>query len=195
MSFEVELKAHVKEEELQSVQNALMSQYSAKGTLVDKYDVYWSHTPDGDPLLRTRRENSTDDGHIVLFTAKPNKFKTENGTERNMEFEFSSTDDQWENIQTFFKGIGLKECRIKWKKGYSYHIKENGFDIHAELLNVKYLGWFLEMEICPSSMDDFDVNAADKALRQVLLNVGLKESDVESRGYNRMLKELGHEKG
>ena len=71
----------------------------------------------------------------------------------------------------------------------------NGFEVHAELLEVKYLGWFLEMEICSEESNDEDLEAEDKALREILSLVGLDEGAVESLGYNRMLKAIGHEKG
>lgn len=195
MAYEIELKAHVGDSRVESLRETLMRiPTMAFHGETDKYDVYWSHTPDGEPLYRTRREMN-ENGPDILFTAKPSKVKTSNGTEQNTELEFAAAADQWERIQEFCSGIGLKVCRIKWKKGYSYFVTYQGFEIHVELLFVKYLGWFLEMEICPESLEGFDSVLADKALRSLLVEVGLCESDVESRGYNRMLKEIGHDKG
>jgi adenylate cyclase class IV len=137
----------------------------------------------------------TKDGPLVLFTAKPSKIKTEKGTEENQEFEFVAPDGEWDRILTFCSGMGLQVCRLKWKKGSGYMISCDGFPIHAELLDVKYLGWFLEMEICPESLEGFDMQAADRALRKVLSQMGIDESQVEGRGYNRMLRLIGREKG
>lgn len=195
MAYEIELKAHVKSDTVDAIRTALLGiptmEYHGES---DKYDVYWSHTSEGEPLFRTRKE-VTENGPEVLFTAKPNKVKTSNGTEQNVELEYATSEDQWDRIQEFYSGLGFKVCRVKWKKGYSYYVNYMGFDIHVELLDVKYLGWFLEMEICPESLDGFDAVAADKALRGMLVEVGLSDADVESRGYNRMLKAIGHDKG
>ena len=73
MGYEIELKAHVKDEQLDSVKTAISSlpdirEYGP----INKFDMYWSQTEDGDPLFRTRRE-ATAEGSHVLFTAKPNK--------------------------------------------------------------------------------------------------------------------------
>ena len=137
----------------------------------------------------------TEDGPDVLFTAKPSKTKTDRGTEENQELEFSCPDSQWDRILTFCSGIGLQVCRLKWKKGTGYQIKLDGFDIHIELLEIRFLGWYLEMEICPESLDGFDFEAADKTLRKVLSMTGISEECVEARGYNKMLRELGKDKG
>ncbi|MBO4410295.1 MAG: hypothetical protein J5775_06040 [Spirochaetales bacterium] len=195
MAYEIELKAHVDEEILDAVRKTL-EDYPGSESLgaVSKFDMYWSQTDDGDPVFRTRRE-MTKDGPRVLFTAKPSKVKTEKGTEENQEFEFTAPDGQWDNILTFCSGLGLQVCRLKWKKGFGYRFMQDGFCIHAELLEVKYLGWFLEIEICPKSLDGFDVEAADRALRKVLAAAGIDESRVEPRGYNRMLRLCGREKG
>ena len=39
------------------------------------------------------------------------------------------------------------------------------------------------------------MQAADGALRKVLSQIGIDESQVEGRGYNRMLRLIGREKG
>ena len=195
MAFEIELKAHVDESKVESVRNALSNISGAKCLGPEhKFDMYWSKTDDGEPLFRTRRE-VTSEGPQVIFTAKPCKAKTEKGTEENQEFEFSCPDTQWDNILTFCSNLGLQVCRLKWKKGVEFMVEHNGFKIHAELLDVKYLGCFLEMEICSASLDGFDLESADKSLREVLALVGISEDAVEKRGYNRMLKAIGHDKG
>ena len=64
-----------------------------------------------------------------------------------------------------------------------------------EILNVRFLGWFIEMEICPKSLDGFDFDAAEAALWHVLETVDVSSDAVEHRGYNRMLKAIGHDRG
>ena len=168
MSYEIEIKARVKDEQLESVKDAISALPGVKilGS-INKFDMYWSQTDDGEPLFRTRREMSSA-GPSILFTAKPTKTKTEKGTEENRELEFRVPDTQWDEILTFWSSIGLQVCRLKWKNGFHYLFECEDYPVHIELLDVKYLGWFLEMEICLDSMEGVDVNAADRALRDLL---------------------------
>ena len=113
MAYEIELKAHVSENQLDDVRSAIsaLPEVKALGP-INKFDMYWSQTEDGDPLFRTRREASAEGSH-VLFTAKPNKTRTADGTEENQELEFTAPDSQWDNILTFCSGLGLQVCRLK----------------------------------------------------------------------------------
>lgn len=195
MSYEIELKAHVGADDVSEVRNRLSAvpgiRYIGE---TDKFDIYWGRTDDGEPLFRTRRQ-LTADGPEVIFTAKPSKKKSEKGTEENQELEFCAPDKQWDSVLTFCSGIGLQVCRLKWKKGFEYSVDIDGFTIHAELLDVRYLGWFLELEICVEDLGSVDDKAADRALRKLLSLAGIPETAVESKGYNRMLREVGKEKG
>ncbi len=195
MAYEIELKAHVKAEEVDRVKKALLeipdAQYHG---INNKFDIYWSQTEEGEPLLRTRRE-ITEEGPHVLFTAKPSKTKDGLGIEENKELEYLASDKEWDRILEFYSGIGLQICRLKWKKGYDFTFKVEGFDIHAELLDVRFLGWFLEMEICLDSLEGVDKEAADNALRKALAMVDLSEEAIEPTGYNKLLMAVGHDKG
>lgn len=195
MAYEIELKAHVAAEQVPDVKVRLMAvpgiRYIGE---TDKFDIYWSKTPDGEPVFRTRRQ-MTSDGPEVLFTAKPHKKKSAKGTEENQELEFCAPDGQWDSVLMFCSGIGLEVCRLKWKKGFEYSVDIDGFHIHAELLDVRFLGWFLELEICVDDLSSVDDKAADSALRKLLSLAGISEDAVEGKGYNRMLKEAGREKG
>lgn len=193
MSFETEIKAHVSDDKVESIKSKLLSISSCiNHGDISKFDVYWSNSEDGDPVFRTRKEtcNGKTD---VLFTAKPSKTKTCDGIEKNVELEFQAQGEEWERILEFVRGVGCKVCRVKWKSGWHCSLEHNGFNIHAELLNVRYLGWFLEMEIC--SEEELDFANADKALHEILYFVGLDQSAVEPLGYNKMLRAIGHSKG
>lgn len=195
MAFEIEIKAHLDDSQVEDVRSIISGLDGCKSYgSIDKYDVYWSSSEDGDPMFRTRRE-VTDSGSCVLFTAKPSKTKSLTGTESNEEIEYSSNLDQWDDVQYFVSRLGYKICRRKWKKGYHFGINRDGFDVHVEILNVKYLGWFLEMEICPKTLDGFDTPRADKALRSILADANVSEDKIESLGYNRMLRMIGKERG
>ncbi len=195
MAYEIELKARVKDDDIDRVRKALIDIPGASyHGINNKFDMYWSQTDDGEPLFRTRRE-ITEKGPHVLFTAKPMKTKDGLGIEENKELEFTASDDQWDKILQFYSGIGLQVCRLKWKKGYDYMFCIDGFDIHAELLDVRFLGWFLEMEICLDTLEGVDKEAADKALRKALALVDISEEAIEPTGYNKMLMAIGHDKG
>lgn len=194
MSYEIELKAHVVPEDVGRVRECLLSAGAEYIGPTDKFDIYWAKTPDGEPVFRTRRQ-LTVHGPEILFTAKPSKSKSEKGTEENQELEFFTPDKQWDNVLSFCSGIGLQVCRLKWKKGHEYNVVVDGFIIHAELLDVRYLGWFLELEICVDDIASVDAKAADGALRKLLSIAGISEDAVEGRGYNKMLREVGKEKG
>ena len=195
MGYEIELKAHVREDQLDAVKSAISALPEVRSFgPINKFDMYWSQTEDGDPLFRTRRE-ATAEGSHVLFTAKPNKTRTPDGTEENQELEFTAPDSQWDNILTFCSGLGLQVCRLKWKKGSHYHVLFDGYDIHVELLDVKYLDWFIEMEICPPSLEGFDIENAHRVLRRLLSELGISEDAIEHVGYNKLLKAIGHDKG
>lgn len=195
MGYEIELKAHVREDQLDDVKSAVSSLPEVRSLgPINKFDMYWSQTEDGDPLFRTRREASAEGSH-VLFTAKPNKSRTPDGTEENQELEYTAPDSQWDNILTFCSGLGLQVCRLKWKKGIHYHVLFEGHDIHVELLDVKYLGWFLEMEICTPNLDGFDIENAHRVLRDLLSAIGISEEAIEHVGYNKLLKAIDHDKG
>lgn len=191
MAYEIEIKAHVDAGCVEAVRTALQS---IPGIVrlgdIDKNDVYWANPGSEEPLFRTRQE-TTADGPDVLFTAKPDKSKSPTGTEENMELEFGSSADQWDRIQEFCAGIGLVIWGIKCKKGCHYSLDIDGYHVHLELLDVKYLGWFLEMEICPESLEGFDVNGADTVLRKILGLAGIAETAIEPMGYNRMLRAIG----
>ncbi len=194
MGFEIEIKAHVPPERVESIREFLSSYPGSEdqGT-IDKCDIYWADNEDDPPRFRTRLEK-TDKGAAVLFTAKPLK-KKDYLTEYNVENEFTADCDQWENVLEFVSGLGMKVCRRKWKKGYAWFADQDGFRIHAELLEVKYLGWFLEMEICSKHEEDIDKTAAEVALFKLLDQAGVSRSAVEPIGYNKLLVAAGHERG
>ena len=196
MAFEIEIKAHVDKDDVDRVKKAILELEGAKylGS-TSKFDIYWSKTEDGNPIFRTRQE-ITSDGANILVTAKPYKEKTIGGLENNREYEFSIPISQWDDVLTFCsEAVKLQICRIKFKKGFGYHVDMDGFSVHVELLDVKYLGWFIEMEICPKSLDGFDEEGAEAALRKILNLVGISKTAIEPLGYNKMLKKDGHDRG
>lgn len=194
MGCEIEIKAHVEENQVESVKEKLskIEGCTYLGT-IDKEDIYWAHQETDPPVFRTRKEAENGIPRI-LFTSKPLKTK-EDKTEVNIENEFVAESAQWEGIIGFVEGLDFKVCRRKWKRGFHYMVPVDGMDIHAELLYVRHLGWFLEIEICGDDIADFDRAEAESALFKLIKLAGLKEEAVEAKGYNKMLKDIGRNLG
>lgn len=194
MSCEIEIKAHLKTEQIESILDRIKKMDNCRYLgPIDKYDIYWSYSENGEPKFRTRLENS-DGGARVLFTQKPLKSK-DYCTEYNVENEFEVSASEWDNIQIFCRGINLQICRVKYKNGYHFELNFDNFLMHCEILNVKYLGWFIETEICGQNLDEMDKEGADMALYHLLGVLDVAIDAVEPKGYNKMLKEIGHDKG
>lgn len=191
MGLEIEIKARVLDEEVNSILNLLKtlkcSNYIGK---IKKSDVYWSKSIEDKPILRTRVEEDEKTKNLYL-TSKPNKTKI-NGTEINTENEFQVSLDQKEKVEEFISGLGLVICRLKSKEGYQFLIEENGIQLHAELLNVKFLGWFLEIEMTDETVSESE---AENAILKVFDEVNLSRDRIEPTGYYKLLKACGHSLG
>lgn len=194
MGYEIEIKAHVAEDDYDRVKDALFALPDCDylGT-TDKEDIYWSHDIEGQPVFRTRKE-CINGVPRILFTSKPLKNRDDK-TEVNVENEFEVASAQWENIIEFVRGLGFLICRLKFKRGIHFQVTVNGFSIHAELLYVRHLGYFLEIEICTDDVKDVDVKDAEDALYKLLDLCGIQRSQVEAKGYNKMLTAIGRQRG
>ena len=174
MAYEVEIKAHAYPE----LKEVLDRFCSAEGHAVDKDDIYFAFPTDTSPKFRIRTC-----GDELLITAKRNH--RENGLECNEELEFSHSAKDKDVMIKMAHMLGYVEFLRKQKKGYEWHYK----DVHIELLNVKTLGWFLEMEIMSDTNDKEKNRDKILLLYSILNNVGLCSCDVESKSYQQMLKE------
>ncbi|MFA7109863.1 MAG: hypothetical protein WC162_12035, partial [Sphaerochaetaceae bacterium] len=92
MSLEVEMKAHVREDQLEEIKKRLTQIADFIGT-VEKHDIYWATELDSELLFRTRLQ-ILGDKKEVLFTRKPVKVLEE--TEINEEIEFRSNVEDWD---------------------------------------------------------------------------------------------------
>ena len=174
MAYEVEIKAHAYPE----LKEVLDEFCQSKGTPVDKDDIYFAFPGDVTPKFRIRTQ-----GDNLLITAKKNH--REGGLECNEELEFSHSVKDKDVMIQMAKLLGYVEFIRKQKNGYEWHYG----DVHIELLNVKTLGWFLEMETI-SDTDDKEKNLDKILLLYSILNsVGLCSCDIESKSYQQMLKE------
>ena len=103
----------------------------------------------------------------------------------NEELEFSHPVKDKETMHRMALMIGCHVFIEKHKEGFEWMYG----DVHIELLNVRSLGWYLEMEIM-SPTDDREANSERiLALYTILEGVGLSSCDVVSRSYQQMLRE------
>ena len=174
MAYEIEIKAHAD----MSLKERIDDYVGQKGEEVVKSDTYYAFPDDEAPRFRLRLEN----GHI-LVSAKHNR--REAGLECNEELEFVHKDvSDYDTMAAMAQMLGYRVFIHKYKKGWSWHLG----DVHIELLDVRHLGPFLEMEIL-SAKDGFEANRASyDRLFSVLHDLGLGDGAVEERSYQEMLR-------
>jgi len=184
MSLEVEMKAHVRKDQLEEIKNRLSQIADYIGT-VEKHDIYWSTDSEEELLFRTRLQ-ILGDKKEVLFTRKPVKKLEE--TEINEEIEFTSNIENWDEIQKFFLNLGYVIGLKKVKEGWEYLSQVNGIEIHIELMNVNNLGYFFEAEITFKERNDSYIKLCQKALFDLFEKLGLTQS-IERKSYRKMIKD------
>lgn len=190
MVAEIELKAHVKELDviLSNIRNTLgVSQECFQ----EKRDIYLTNRI-SEPSVRCRLEkkglDKNDLKSTLIITAK-NKL-SKNGIEENEEFEIESEGKNFETSVEMFKALGYKITLLKEKSGYSFMYDQFIFPLHIEVLDVKPLGWFLEMEFTVEKKLSYEeVENLKKDLIAALHMFGLQETDIEKRYYRDMLNE------
>lgn len=189
MAAEIELKAHVQDiEKLRK----LLSEKAEYLYAFEKEDNYWfgaAALPRSG--LRVRREKRTyPDGRDESSTLATYKIKeVRDGIEINDEQEF--TVEPALEFEKFLSIVGLKPGVSKQKRGWAF----SGRGINAELLEVKGLDWFLELEIIvndPEAVSNRKEAFADekKRLLDFLDCLGIEKEAIESRFYTDMLRTL-----
>jgi Adenylate cyclase, class 2 (thermophilic) len=182
MSYEIELKAALGEEEARLVKQRIDSLSGAEGEPVEKQDIYYR-------LDKTRREPSyrirVENG-IILVTAKQNN--RVNGIETNKELEFPVDLAYLQTLKDISSLLGYSVLILKHKTGWSWHYGS----IHAELLFVDTLGWFLELEIIEEDLAKKEEDV--KKLKDFLALSGVSHNRISTRSYQSMLEEKQVEK-
>lgn len=174
MSYEIEIKAHASA----GLKERIDEYVGQPGLEVVKSDTYYALPSDVVPRFRIRLENGG-----ILVSAKRNRRM--DGLECNQELEFHH--DNVEDLavmQDMAALLGYEVFIHKYKRGWSWMCGQ----VHIELLDVKHLGWFLEMEII-SQVDGFEANGPlyDELMR-ILHDLGCQDGDIESRSYQEMLR-------
>jgi adenylate cyclase class 2 len=175
MTFEVELKAHLRQPEV------IKARAAELGTFVGerfKEDVYFRRRGDASRLpaerYRLRREG---DKAVVTFK----QMVSAGETEVNEEVEFEVSD-----AHAFFQfadRFGFEPFVVKRKKSQVYRVGR----ANVELNEVEHLGHFAEIEILCD--DEADVPAARDEITRVLRALGLRDADLEPRRYIVMIQE------
>ncbi|MDR1858031.1 MAG: hypothetical protein LBQ69_01015 [Treponema sp.] len=196
MATEVELKVRV--DDIEPVKERL----SAIGSYCRscrKSDSYWL-SPKG-PEVRVRREQGVEaDGAAYESAVVTFKSKTiSGGIEVNDEREFTVSNAAL--FEELLDSLGMSKTIQKEKTGWAWSIRVAAgqaqnppaaaqLPILAEVMLVKDLGWFLEIEIvCPDNCGQA-VGESRKRLLALLAELGIPAERIESRPYTQMLAAL-----
>ena len=104
------------------------------------------------------------------------------------EYEFGIGDvEHLKNFLALLEDLGFEQWIKKLKTSESYVYKKDK-RVVIEINKVEHLGYFLEIEyLCqPSEMEK-----AKRKIRQALKELGVKQEDIENKGYTRMLWDKG----
>jgi len=139
--------------------------------------------------IRCEKRSYPDGKEESLTLATYKKKELKDGIEVNDEREF--TVNPASEFEEFLKRLGLKPERSKEKRGWAF--SKNG--IITELVEVKGLGWFVELEIIVNAMNGELMNEeafaqGKKSLMDLLFDLGVTKEAIESRFYSEMLSSV-----
>ncbi|MFA7671647.1 MAG: CYTH domain-containing protein [Sphaerochaetaceae bacterium] len=175
MNIEVECKIALSENEQNSLRE-LLNGYS-KEIPFTKKDYYYITNNNKNEALRLRIE--ADD----LIITKKDKNKEEEGFEINEEQQVLFNAGLYGKIKRLLVLAGYKNAFCKIKKGYEYLVK----DVLVELVEIKDLGWFLELE---STFNE--PNKGIQSIKDVLKELSFENRELENRYYWQLLKDKGN---
>jgi predicted adenylyl cyclase CyaB len=190
MAREIEIKARV--DDVERVKN-ILSGHGRGEISFEKKDVYWRAPPGTLPGLppsgiRIRKETEYRNGettHRILVTYKTGGVRDK--IEINEEREFGVSGEG--PLEELLVLLGLKPAIKKHKRGWAWTWDEGTGEtpILAELLELKGLGWFIELEIRCEGGDETDVDRCRTRLLSLLARTGIGEEKIETRPYTVLL--------
>lgn len=149
---------------------------------VCKEDYYFRRPGENIQALRIRNNNG-----VLEITTKHNS-KNEKGEENNYEYEFLSPVDQLDKAKDFFVCLGYEHYFDKSKNGYDWSYKGT----HVELLEVKGVGAFLEIEaLIPFDADDKLVAEKISVIHEIFKEAGVSKERYEKRSYRSLILNRG----
>jgi adenylate cyclase class 2 len=183
MGIEIELKAWVKDPQAVAASFTGMGAESI-GTF-EKDDSYWVFSVFLQEL-RIRQEKKTDpDGTISQSNHVTYKTKSlQDGIEINDEQEFEVSDAK--TFENLLKRLGAVPKISKHKEGKAWRYD----GITAELLEVRDLGCFIELEFIAERSDTQTVQAVKSRLLDLLNRLNIPADRIEPRYYTDLLQEM-----
>lgn len=186
MSTEIEVKAHIENNDSIQKRLSVMGNFYRSYT---KSDSYWRSLQAGDYGVRIRREQWLDASGTAhdAVTATTKKKTISGGIEVNDEEECAVDD-----LALFEKSLqsrGMHKAMSKEKNGSAWTVQRGaGRPILAEVSLVAGLGWFLELEIIADDDRPELVEESRKRLLALLAELEIPASQIESRSYAKMLQ-------
>lgn len=187
---EIEIKARVKDPNFTEEKIRTFACFLNK---IKKSDVYWKQETTGLKVrLRTEQiiqTENTNDLRKTIVTYK--KKELQDNTEVNEEYEFSITERS--SFEAFLHDLKFIPDIEKTKDTllFSYHYS-NDFPVLIELSYIPILGYFIEIEIISEKKDKDYINKARKVLFSTLKLCEIPETNIETRFYTDMLREISH---
>ena len=191
---EIEIKAHVT---CPITTESKIRSFADFKSRIKKTDVYWKQAETG-LKIRLRREEKYS-GDIItqetnLDTIITYKKKTvQEQTEVNDECEFTVSDRT--SFEFLLQELNFAVDIEKTKKTVSFsYLYSKNFTVTIELSEVPPLGYFIELEIVSDKTEASVITKAKKALFSTLKLCDIPETDIETRFYTDMIKEISSNK-
>ena len=188
MATEIELKAHVRNSDELRLTLSGKAEYLYS---FEKKDCYWlaenSDLPSSGLRVRSEKRILPDGREVFLCLATYKNKEVRDEIEINEEREFS-VEPPFE-FEEFLRKLWLRPVRSKEKRGWAF--SKTG--ITAELVEVKTLGWFVELEILTHTTNEETFAQGKKRLLDFLAEIDVAKDAIESRLYSEMLYEAASE--
>lgn len=175
MALEIELKAWV--DDRQHLE-ALLGDRFPEERSYERDDTYYCRPDEGS--ARTFRLRIDNGQPQVTFKDK----QVRDGVEVNREREFGV--DNADMFREFMQWLGYREYVRKHKQGRVFRGPD---PVRLELVHVRDLGDFLELEALLDEQDQDQGDTVAAELRGLLASLGIAAEQIESRYYIDMLRE------
>jgi adenylate cyclase, class 2 len=182
--LEIEIKARVQNPRLLQAQLDATEEFLGEALKKDRYYCQAGAenqcSPERDRIPRLRLSGD----HSVLTVKRK---RVEDGVEINEENEVNVSD--FDDAEKVLEALGFHPF-IEKEKHTRLYKDADGTSI--ELNTITHLGHFLELELLlPDDSSAQSISGAKDLLRSKILTFGLVPSDIESRPYMALIRELG----
>lgn len=187
---EIELKARVKDPD--AVEQKL-NQFAEFEKEVLKEDYYYKNRKySPSPSIRIRLETvNGSTTNILTYKKKENRI-SEDGSQCEVNQELETTIENHKVLEQWLldSGAELTTRKTKHVKSWKAATEFGSTQATLELCNIERLGWFLEIEILSEKSDSETVGKIHAELEMLLEKSGLEKTDIETKYYSELLKEL-----